>query len=77
MRRVTATALRADVYRILDEILATGEGVEIERDGEIIELVPRDRPSKLDRIVPHPDHIVGDPMDLVHIDWSSEWKPFL
>jgi hypothetical protein len=23
----------------------------------------------------HPDAVVGDPKDLVHVDWSSEWRP--
>ncbi len=30
--KVSATALRADIYRVLDHVLATGEAVEIERE---------------------------------------------
>ena len=37
---VTASALRADVYRILDRAIATGEVVEIERNGVVVRLVP-------------------------------------
>lgn len=32
-KQVSATALRQNLYRILDEILATGESVEIVRKG--------------------------------------------
>lgn len=27
------------------------------------------------KLLPKRDIIVGDPEDLVHIDWSSEWQP--
>ncbi len=67
--------LRANIFRILDQILETGVPVEIERHGQILRIVP-DRPrSKLDNLVTRPDFMVGDPDDFVHIDWSSEWKP--
>jgi hypothetical protein len=29
----------------------------------------------LQKLLPKRDIIVGDPDDLVHIDWSSEWRP--
>jgi len=29
----------------------------------------------LGKLLPKRDIIVGDPDDLVHIDWSSEWRP--
>jgi ribosomal-protein-alanine N-acetyltransferase len=31
--------------------------------------------SKTGRLTPHPGTIVGDPEDLVHLDWSDEWRP--
>lgn len=72
---ITASALRADVYNILDHVLATGEPVTIERNGLQLQIVPLQRPSKLSRLVPHPDSLVGDPEDIVHMDWSNEWHP--
>lgn len=71
---VTASQLRQDIYRLLDEVLETGVPVEIERRGRRLRLVPADAPSKLARLTPHPDAIVGDPEDLVHMDWSKEWS---
>ena len=71
---ITASELRQDIYRVLDEVLETGVPVEIERRGRRVRLVPDDVPSKLARLTPHPGTIVGDPEDLVHIDWSGEWQ---
>lgn len=70
---ISASQLRQDVYRLLDEVLRTGEPLEIERKGHILRVVPDEPRSRLDRIRRHPDVIVGDPEDLVSIDWSSEW----
>lgn len=72
---VTASKLRENVYRILDEVLETGVPVEIERRGRRLRIVAVDAPSPLDRLVPRTDVIVGDPDDLVHVDWSGEWRP--
>ncbi|MEX2626989.1 MAG: hypothetical protein WD225_08885 [Ilumatobacteraceae bacterium] len=72
---LTASKLRENVYRILDEVLETGVPVEIERHGRRLRIVPVDAASPLDRLVCRPDAIVGDPDDLVHVDWSSEWRP--
>lgn len=74
---VTASELRRNVYRLLDEILETGVPLEIERKGRRLVIEPVERPSRLDRIAGNPDYVVGDPGDLVHVDWSREWKPFL
>ncbi|MBI5368696.1 MAG: type II toxin-antitoxin system Phd/YefM family antitoxin [Planctomycetes bacterium] len=66
--------LRQDIYRLLDEVLATGRSLEISRNGERLKIV-RDAPreSKLARLQPH-DCIVGDPESLVHVDWSKAWR---
>lgn len=75
MMAIAASELRQNVYRLLDEILESGVPVEIERNGRKLRIVPADRPSKVARLRPHPDAIVGDPEDFVHIDWSGEWRP--
>lgn len=75
--KITASKLRENIYRVLDQVVETGVPVEIERRGRRLKIVPADEPArgKLDRLDPHPDAIVGDPEDLVHLDWSAEWKP--
>lgn len=70
---LTASQLRADIYRVLDEVLRTGQPAEIARNGHRLRIVAVDRPSRLDALVPHPDAVEGDPEDLVHLDWSGEW----
>ena len=72
---LTASKLRQDIYRILDEVLETGVPVEIVRRGQVLRIVPAGGPGKLERLVPHPEAVVGDPEDLVHMDWSDEWSP--
>lgn len=78
---VTASTLRQNVYRLLDGIIATGEAVEIERRGRRLRilLVDEDGPPtqrrNLDALPVRPDALRGDPLDIVHIDWSSEWRP--
>lgn len=72
---VTASELRRDVYRLLDRVLETGEELEVERKGRRIRISAVPERSKLDDLVPHPGYIVGDPDDLVHLDWYTEWNP--
>jgi len=74
-KRITASQLRQNIYRILDQVIETGRPVEIERKGKLV-LLKAERPNKsiLENLTPHPGTIIGDREDLVHIDWSSEWK---
>lgn len=71
---ITATKLRDNVYGILDEVLATGIPVEIERHGKHLKIVAVDKPLKLKNLQPIKNLIVGEPADLEKIDWSDEWK---
>lgn len=76
---MTASKLRQDIYRVLDHVLATGEPVVIERHGRRLRIVAEDnadeRGDKLQRLVHRPEAIIGDPDDLVRLDWSAEWNP--
>jgi hypothetical protein len=70
---VKPSQLRADLYRLLDRVLKTGEPIEIDRGGKRLLLVPKEKKSKLDNLVKR-NVIVGDPEDLVHMDWSKGWR---
>jgi prevent-host-death family protein len=72
---ITASRLRANVYRVLDEVLETGTPVEIERRGKRLRIVPAEPRSKLDRLVKRPGFFKVDPESIVHLDWSGEWRP--
>jgi hypothetical protein len=74
MKPLTASKLREDIYRVLDQVLATGEPVVIERNGRRLRIVSEDPPSRLGRLVRREGVVVGDSEELVHIDWSGEWR---
>ncbi len=71
---VTASELRSNIYKLLDQVLDTGVPIEITRKGRVLRIVPKDPPSIFDRLVRRDDCIIGDPEDLVHMDWSKEWS---
>jgi hypothetical protein len=71
---VTASKLRESIYRVLDQVLETGVPVEIERRGKRLRIVRVEERSKLENLRPRP-YLVGDPEELVHVDWSGEWRP--
>jgi antitoxin (DNA-binding transcriptional repressor) of toxin-antitoxin stability system len=77
--QVNATQFRANVYKLLDRVLLTREPLDIVRKGQRLRIVPADAPRafSIENLEPHPDGIVGDPDELIHMDWSSEWKPFI
>jgi len=71
--RVTASKLRENIYGILDQALDTGIPVEVIRKGKVLKIVPEVKPNKLSRLKKR-KLIVGDPEDLVHMDWLHEWS---
>jgi hypothetical protein len=75
---LSASKLRANVYRLLDEVLETGAPLEIERNGKLLVIAPKEekkKGSKLDNLPRREGAIIGDPDELIHMDWSSEWNP--
>lgn len=71
---ISLTQFRANLYKIVDQAIDTGIPVVIERKGTKIKLVPDKKKNKLDNLIKHPGTIVCDADELVHIDWSHEWK---
>lgn len=69
---VNASTVRKNIYRLLDQVLETGQPLEIERKGKLLRVVPVTEPSKIARLVKH-DCLRGDPEAIVHLDWSQEW----
>jgi len=72
---ITASKLRTDVYRILDEVLDTGTPMEITRRGRTLRIVPGDPGDRLSRLATRPRYLRVDPEEIVHLDWSAEWRP--
>ncbi len=70
--RITASKLREDIYRILDEAIATGIPVEVMRKGTILRIVPDKRASKLTRLRKR-SGFEGDADEIIGMDWSKYW----
>lgn len=75
MKPITPSKLRADIYRLLDDVLETGMPLEVKRKGRILKIVPAEPVDRLERLVERKDFIRCDPDELVHMDWSGEWRP--
>ena len=71
--KMTASRLRANLDRVLDEVIEKGTVVHIRRRGRTIRIAADAPARKLDRLVARPEFVVGDPDALVHIDWSAHW----
>lgn len=72
---VTASALRENIYRLLDEVLETGVPLEIERKGRTLRIVRPEPEKKLAGLPRREDFLTCDPEEIVHLDWSGEWRP--
>jgi antitoxin (DNA-binding transcriptional repressor) of toxin-antitoxin stability system len=71
----TATDLRAHLYEVLDHVAKTGEPVEVTRGGVELCIVRKERaPSRRKPPRTLPNLIVGDPDDLVHLEWPWSGK---
>ncbi len=70
--RITASRLREDVYRILDQAISTGTPVEVVRKGAVVRIVPEKRVPKLSRLKKR-SGFRGDPDEIAGMDWSSHW----
>lgn len=66
---ITASKLRENIYRILDEAVRTGTPVEVVRKGALLRIVPEKRVSKLSRLKKRKG-FHGDPDDVIGLDWS-------
>lgn len=71
---ITASKLRENVYRILDEAVETGKPVEVIRKGVTLTIVPPKRVSKMANLKKRPGIFVGDVEDIIGMDWSKEWS---
>ncbi len=71
--RITASRLRQDIYRILDSVIETGVPIEIERQGRILRIVPPGESSRTAALTRR-EYLNTEPEDLVHLDWSAEWR---
>lgn len=72
MKSVTPTELRTNIYHLLDEVLATGIPIEIKKGNKRLRIVAVERVDKFQNLVARPQVILGDPEELVSINWENE-----
>ena len=76
---ITATRLRADLYRVIDDVIKKGVPVEVELRGRKVRIVPAEPRGKLAALVKRPGVLVGDPGRLPRIktfdekNWRKKW----
>ena len=72
---VNSTQLRSNIYQILDEVLRTGEPVEIVRNGKKLRIVADAPPEipRMQRLKKRKGVYTGDAADLVGIGWADSW----
>ncbi len=75
-KQVRITELRQDVYNILDEVIASGVPLEIDRKGAVLTVQPPVLASKLDRLKKFAGETIweGNPDDIFQIDHLQEWR---
>ncbi len=73
MKALTASQLRANVYRLLDQVIETGEALEVHRGKKKVKIVPVLPVKRTQRLKKRP-WIVGNPENIVSVNWSKEWK---
>jgi len=69
---ITASSLRGNIYRLLDQVLETGQPIEIVRKGKLLKIISMEKRNKLDNLVKH-SCLNGDLESIVHLDWTEEW----
>lgn len=77
MEKITVTALRQNIFNVVDRALATGEAVEVERRGQRLLLIPERKSGKLARLKKR-SLIVGDAATLPDEkvwEWHENTKP--
>ena len=71
MKPMSLTALRNNLFKVVDQVIKTGTPQYIERKGHRLKIVMEGKKSKLENLKQH-DCIIGDPDDLIKIR-VAEW----
>ena len=70
---ISKSNMGEEMYRLLKQVVKTHVPLEIEFEGQKLRISPEELTrDKLANLEPHPDCLIGDPEDIVHLDWSGE-----
>ena len=76
---ISATKFRADIYRLIGNVIESGVPMEVELRGKKVRIVPAEPRDKLANLVKRPGVIVGDAGRLDRIKafdeakWRKKW----
>jgi hypothetical protein len=70
---ITPSQLRQNIYRLLDRVCESGLPIDIKCKGKMLRIALLEKTNKLDDLKERPC-IVGDPQEIVEIDWSRAWS---
>jgi len=71
-KSISLTALRQQLFKLVDQVIQTGIPLEIERNGHRVKVILDEKKSKLANLKVH-DCIEGDPDDLINLS-LTEWN---
>ena len=71
---ISATKLRADLYRVIDRVIDSGTPIEVDLRGRKVRIVPSAPRDKLANLPKRPGVIVGNPDDLPKVKTFDEAK---
>lgn len=75
MITISATQFRAELYKMLETVLATGQPIEVALRGRKVRIVPAEPVGRLESMEPHAAYIVASPDDLVAPNFDSKaWE---
>ena len=69
-KSISLTALRAQLFNLVDQVINTGIPLEIERNGHKVKIICEEKKSKFSNLTRH-NCITGEPDDLVNLSVSS------
>lgn len=72
LETVTPTELRANIYKLLEEVLETGIPLQIRKGNKRLRIVPVEKGDKFQNSIARPEVIAGDPEELVQLGWENE-----
>jgi hypothetical protein len=73
---ISPTEFRKNLYKLLDQILRSGQPIEIEWAGGSVLVLPKNQASKLSRLVKRKG-FKGTTDRIAGMDWSKSLKPNL
>ncbi|MCA9386787.1 hypothetical protein KC669_02010 [Candidatus Dojkabacteria bacterium] len=78
MKTYTTTALRANLYKVIDYIIETGNSVAVEKDNQTVIINKLHKKKKLDNLTKNqvlpPNTSLDEVPNLQTFDINTEWK---